>query len=379
MIKNLESKPVHELLLGIIEDGLKGDAEGLEMQARRLASKLKKEEPTLAENIGKLISGKGCLRQASHIGQTPTPVEPDSRQKLLIETYPVVLKNQPVWTELNKKSIERFLREREKSEQLLDEGLLPSRSLIMSGPPGAGKTLTAQFLAKELSLPLLTLDLASVMSSYLGKTGNNIKAVLNYASSFPCILLLDEFDAIAKKRDDDSDVGELKRLVTVLLQAIDDWPVTSVLVAATNHGDLLDPAIWRRFDSILEFDYPTPEQIFDFSILWGFDNATSKWLSENIRKASLAIIEKKFQQAKKDTILEDKSLLLSLIEIFDFKSTPDDLNIKRDVAFELHMQGKNNKQIGELLGLSGQRVGTLIKEKKEASEHPQQSLVLAEV
>ncbi len=84
-------------------------------------------------------------------------------------------------------------------ERLYKEGLHPSKSLLMGGPPGVGKTLAAKWLAFKLDMPLLTLDLASVMSSYLGKTGNNIKAVLNYASSFPCVLLLDEFDAIAKK------------------------------------------------------------------------------------------------------------------------------------------------------------------------------------
>ncbi|REL31289.1 AAA family ATPase [Thalassotalea euphylliae] len=378
MISGLESKSGNDLLIGLIEDGLKGDIEGLEMQARRLASKLKKSDPKLSESISKLVSSSGCLRQSSSSHNTPTPVEPDSRQKLLIETYPVILRSQPVWTPAIEKNIERFLRERVMSEELLNEGLLPSRSLLMSGPPGVGKTLTAQSIASKLDLPLLTLDLASVMSSYLGKTGNNIKAVLNYASAFPCVLLLDEFDAIAKKRDDDSDVGELKRLVTVLLQAIDDWPVTSVLVAATNHGDLLDPAIWRRFDSLLEFDYPTPEQVYDFSIQWGFDKPTSTWLSENIVKASLAIIDKKFQQAKKNNILDDKSLLLSLIEVFEFKGAPDDLDIKRELSLELHNLGWTNKQVGEFLGMTGQRAGVLIREMRETVENPQQSLVLAE-
>jgi SpoVK/Ycf46/Vps4 family AAA+-type ATPase len=75
------------------------------------------------------------------------------------------------------------------------------------------------------------------------------------------VLLLDEFDAIAKKRDDATDVGELKRLVTVLLQAIDEWPNTSILIAATNHSELLDPAAWRRFDRVIDFDYPTKDLI----------------------------------------------------------------------------------------------------------------------
>ena len=215
---------------------------------------------------------------------------------------------------------------------------------------------------------MLTLDLATVMSSYLGKTGNNIKAVLNYASSFPCVLLLDEFDAIAKKRDDETDVGELKRLVTVLLQSIDDWPVSSILIAATNHGDLLDPAIWRRFDSIVEFDYPDAELVKEYALGWGFNEYIADWLSEGIDKTSLAILEKKFLQAKKDTILEEKSLVLALKEAFSLNSLPNDADSRREVAYELHLRKYTNTKIAEEIGVTRQRVSTLLKEKTELNQ-----------
>ena len=85
--------------------------------------------------------------------------------------------------------------------------------------------------------------------------------MLDYAKGTPCVLLLDEFDAIAKRRDDDADIGELKRLVTVILQEVDDWPSSNLLIAATNHGELLDPAIWRRFDDVLCFSIPKPDLV----------------------------------------------------------------------------------------------------------------------
>jgi hypothetical protein len=110
-----------------------------------------------------------------------------------------------------------------------------------------GDTLAARVLARTLGRPLLILDLAAVMSSFLGRTGGNLRHVLDYAKSIECVLLLDELDAIAKRRDDAGEIGELKRLVTVLIQEIDDWPSSGLLVAATNHPELLDPAIWRRF------------------------------------------------------------------------------------------------------------------------------------
>ncbi|MBW8079308.1 MAG: AAA family ATPase, partial [Gallionella sp.] len=121
---------------------------------------------------------------------------------------------------------------------------------------GVGKTLTARWLAAQLGMPLYVLDLTAVMSSLLGRSGSNLRAALDFAKRSPCVLLLDEIDAIAKRRSDDTDVGELKRLVTVILQEVDEWPATGLLLAATNHPELIDPALWRRFDLVVEFKAP---------------------------------------------------------------------------------------------------------------------------
>ena len=128
------------------------------------------------------------------------------------------------------------------------------------GPPGVGKTLTARWLAAQLKVPLYVLDLTAVMSSLLGKSGN-LRAAIDFAKREPCVLLLDEIDAIAKRRSDDSDVGELKRLVTVILQEVDEWPASSVLLAATNHPELIDPALWRRFDLVVQFKTPDEQAV----------------------------------------------------------------------------------------------------------------------
>jgi SpoVK/Ycf46/Vps4 family AAA+-type ATPase len=116
--------------------------------------------------------------------------------------------------------------------------------------------MTARWVAQQLGVPLFVLDLAAVMSSLLGHSGNNLRAALDFAKTIPCVVLLDEIDAIAKSRADESDIGELKRLVTVILQEVDDWPVSGLLLAATNHPELIDRALWRRFDLVVEFDMP---------------------------------------------------------------------------------------------------------------------------
>lgn len=157
--------------------------------------------------------------------------------------------------------IDTLIKERLQRDRLKARGISPTKSAMLVGPPGVGKTLSARWIASELKKPLWILDLSMVMSSLLGRTGANLRDALNYAKANNAVLLLDEVDAIGKRRNDDSDVGELKRLVTVMLQEIDHWPDTSLLLAATNHPELVDVALWRRFDVIFSFSYPENDAI----------------------------------------------------------------------------------------------------------------------
>lgn len=318
----------NEMLIDVVSDALTGKRDSLVMRVRVMTKKLKKDSPELASKLENLLgqtpSAVG-IERAQPITPKVPPVDADTRQQLLLEAYPVEMTIDPVWPHNTEKQLNRFVAEWEMKERLHQEGLSPSGSLLMGGPPGVGKTLAAKWLANRLDMPLLTLDLASVMSSYLGKTGNNIKAVLNYASSFPCVLLLDEFDAIAKKRDDATDVGELKRLVTVLLQAIDEWPKSSVLIAATNHSELLDPAAWRRFDRVIEFDYPSKELIKKFLKTKGVSETLSGYISDKVGKLSYAVIERSINQAKRNSIIEGLPLSSALIDELIGEESLDDV------------------------------------------------------
>ena len=187
------------------------------------------------------------------------PVDTDSRVPLLRIVEVPTLEVEPFYDDPTWTALRRIVRERQQAARLAEVGVDPTRSALFTGPPGVGKTLAAKWIAREVGRPLAILDLSAVMSSFLGRTGNNVRTVLDYARDHDCVLLLDELDAVAKRRDDTGEIGELKRLVTVLLQEIDDWPPSGLLLAATNHSQLLDPAVWRRFEAIVEFPLPGPE------------------------------------------------------------------------------------------------------------------------
>lgn len=143
----------------------------------------------------------------------------------------------------------------------LDRRGVPRRQrLLLYGPPGCGKTSAAEALANEIGLPLVIVRIDSVVSSYLGETASNLHRVFDFVREGSWVLLFDEFDALGKARDDPGEHGEIKRVVTAFLQMLDAFRGSSLLLAATNHQQLLDSALWRRFDDVLEFGLPSVHQ-----------------------------------------------------------------------------------------------------------------------
>lgn len=145
--------------------------------------------------------------------------------------------------------------------RLGDHGVPKRHRLVFYGPPGCGKSSAAEALAAEIGLPLVVVRLDSVISSYLGQTATNIRSIMEYAESGRWVVLFDEFDALGRVRDDPTEHGEIKRVVNAFLQMLDNYRGSSLLVAATNHERLLDPALWRRFDEVVKFPRPTVHQI----------------------------------------------------------------------------------------------------------------------
>lgn len=253
---DIEKDFVHLARLAV--DGKRDDVSAL---LRRSLSKIASTRKDLKPAVTKVLARLERPQVTREVVMAPLPVDLDSRLELVTRIEPGQQFVAPVWTPELASLFSSVLAERGKKDLLLEHELTFTRSMLLVGPPGVGKTLAATWLANELQLPLLVLDLSAVMSSFLGRTGNNVRTVLDFARQGEHVLLLDEFDAIAKRRDDGSEVGELKRLVTVLLQSIDNWPSHGLLLAATNHPELLDPAVWRRFERVIHFPLPSADEI----------------------------------------------------------------------------------------------------------------------
>jgi len=245
--------------------------EDVRLFVAKLVRKYRQEDPELAERLDLSLRTSPARRpEGSMLRQgagrdlqvaAAFPQDGDTRLALLRTYNDPPGMGAPLLPDDLIGNVQAIIRERQQRDRLVALGLSPTRSAALIGPPGVGKTLTARWIANQLGKPLWVLDLTAVMSSLLGKTGNNLRSALDYAKTQEAVLLLDEIDAIAKRRSDETDIGELKRLVTVMLQEVDLWPDTGLLLAATNHPELVDPALWRRFDCVLRFEAPTLEAI----------------------------------------------------------------------------------------------------------------------
>lgn len=151
--------------------------------------------------------------------------------------------------------LENICQEQENSEKLIEYGKLPKSNILFYGPPGCGKTLSAHVLSGALGWPILIVRFDSVVSSLLGSTSHHLRKIFDYASQNPCILFFDEFDVVGHSRDT-SDVGEMKRVASFILQLMDEYDGDGIIISATNYEGGLDKALWSRFDDVIQFGKP---------------------------------------------------------------------------------------------------------------------------
>jgi SpoVK/Ycf46/Vps4 family AAA+-type ATPase len=226
----------------------------------------RKRHHQLADDLERIFSnGTAPAKLETLTVFRPSGIDiPRDKEKgtLLLELFePTVSLSEMVVNDPVTNSLERIINEQRRRDVLMSFGLSPLRKILFCGPPGCGKTMAAEALAKELYLPLVLVRFDAVISSYLGETAANLRRVFDFAASRPMVLLFDEFDAIGKKRDDAEEHGELKRVVNAFLQMLDSSRGDAITIAATNHERMLDRALWRRFDEVIVFPAPSVAQI----------------------------------------------------------------------------------------------------------------------
>ena len=193
-------------------------------------------------------------------------------------------------------ALEEFVDEFSQAPLLRSHSLEPRHTVLLLGPPGNGKTSLAEALATELSLPLLSVRYDAIVDSFLGETSNRLRRLIEFATLNPCVLFFDEFEAVGKERSDTQETGEIKRVVSTLLVQMDQLPSHTLVVCATNHPELLDRAVWRRFEMKLEIDRPGPQQLKDWfkkfeQTLQGPSGITPEQFAEHMKGESMATVE----------------------------------------------------------------------------------------
>ena len=269
----------------------------------------------LARELQEALGRSKPSRNATGSGNGLTALPKDRRsgeQLVTVQERPVDT-SRLILTPGTEQQIRRVIQERQNRLKLARCGYHPKSKLLFWGPPGCGKTLTAHYLGEQFNLPVGLVRLSALISSFLGDTASHLQRVFELAKASPMVLLLDEIDAVGKNRDDPNDVGELKRVVNGFLQAMDSFFSTeSIVIGASNHQYLLDPAVWRRFDDIILFPMPGPKDRFQFvkRLLNGVSyEGEMDSVAKKLAGLSFANIERVLVEAVKTQILQDRTNL----------------------------------------------------------------------
>jgi SpoVK/Ycf46/Vps4 family AAA+-type ATPase len=223
-----------------------------------------------------------------------------------------VLRHEMILSEDIEEKIRRIEKEYVARERLAHYGLKPKQKILLYGTPGCGKSMAAERIAWNTGLPFLKVRFEAIISSYLGESASNLKKLFQALENYPCVVLLDEFDFIAKSRNEGNDVGEMHRLVNMLLGLMEDYKSQGILVATTNFSGIIDNALFRRFDEIIEMPRPGLEEIERLltNTLSAFnlsEKTNLNSVAEKMQGFSAALIVKVAQDAAKNCVIEGKN------------------------------------------------------------------------
>jgi SpoVK/Ycf46/Vps4 family AAA+-type ATPase len=304
-------------LIELADAALAADYTRVRRAANLLARDLAKAgDDESAKQLRAVVRKRGVPLRASGYMES-LPVDAKSRLPLVEEqqwpSNPVFLNDTAART------FQDFVSDVEHIDALSSKGLASRLGMVLSGPPGTGKTLLAGHVAARLNRPFYVVRLDSVISSLLGDTAKNIRTVFDFVPAKDAVLFLDEMDAIAKLRDDRHELGELKRVVNTVLQGLDALDAHAVVIGATNHAHLLDPAIWRRFPYKIELNAPEVEVRADLWKHFLFEDSDEGQMADILAVISEGLsgadIETIALTARRHSLLEDRPIDLGSVAL----------------------------------------------------------------
>mgnify|MGYP001017862850 CR=1 FL=1 len=251
-----------DLLVSLVRSGTTGDQVGFRRAAEAIiAEEQAKQHGVLASQLSEALRSDAQKRIA---GPTSKPTS----SGLVFDSEPERRLEDLVLPAGVRSAVSEIVEEHHRHDLLRSHGLEPRHRVLLVGPPGSGKTSLAEAIATEVMVPFLVARYEGLITSYLGETASRLDALFDAVRVRPCVLFFDEFDTIAKERGDIHETGEIKRVVSSLLLQIDRLPSYVIVVVATNHPELLDRAVWRRFQARLQLPSSTREGLIEFLDRW---------------------------------------------------------------------------------------------------------------
>lgn len=303
--------PSADQIKALLQSHINGDNSQFYSIAMQMAAhEAKLGHGKLAKELRSLIDGAKTANHKNIVQAIPLTKPRGELTGLLTVAYPKIRMADMVLSSNISDRLQRLIHEHTQIKKIRSHGLSPRKKLLLIGPPGTGKTLTASVLAGELGLPLFTVHLDSLITKYMGETAAKLRLIFDAIMQTRGVYLFDEFDSIGSQRGLANDVGEIRRVLNSFLQMIEQDDSDSLLIAATNHGDLLDHALFRRFDDILEYKLPVREEIIDAfkSKLVSFKLSRINWskLSEEADGLSYGDISRVCEDSIKEMLIHNK-------------------------------------------------------------------------
>jgi SpoVK/Ycf46/Vps4 family AAA+-type ATPase len=316
--------PTAKQVLALIKSHVQGDSERFYSLALQLAaSEARLGHHALANELKKLLDEATSAKKPKLVTRGPIPVTRTTGEfaGLMSVEYPATRLSNMILEQALGDRLRKIVHEQRQRAKLSEHGLQPRRKLLLVGPPGSGKTMTAAALAGELGLPLFSILLHGVITKFMGETAAKLKLVFDAMQETRGVYLFDEFDALGSKRSKDNDVGEARRILNSFLQFLEQDHGAALIIATTNHEELLDKALFRRFDAILKYHLPTKELIVTAlkSRLSHFETAKVDWQSVANKGTGLSQAEviRSAEDAARSAILSRGSPVIMTTDLLE--------------------------------------------------------------